>query len=111
MASAALVVLALVVQASGFGTGFHVLSIGLAGAVLVLGTLTGVRVANASIDDAGLIVGMNRIRAAYLAIDPSLDEYFLASGHDDQAGRQRGRRRSSGDVRGRHGDRRPVPRG
>ena len=70
--SASLVVLALVAQASGFGTPFMVLSIGLASAVLVLGTLTGIRVANASLDDHGLVIGMNRLRAAYLAMDPSL---------------------------------------
>lgn len=86
IASASLVVLALVVQASGFGTAFHVLSIGLASAVLVLGLLTAVRVHNASVDDALLLVGMNRLRAAYLAIDPTLEPYLVTSWHDDQPG-------------------------
>ena len=40
VASAALVVLALTTQASGFGVAFHVLSIGLTSAILVLETLT-----------------------------------------------------------------------
>lgn len=84
--SAALVVLALVAQASGFGTPFRVLSVGLASAVLVLGTLTGLRVMNASHDDAALIVGMNRLRAAYTEIDPGLSRYLVTSVHDDQAG-------------------------
>jgi hypothetical protein len=86
VASAGLVVLALVAQVSGFGNAFHVLSIGLTSAVLVLGTLTGIRVHNASVDDALLIIGMNRIRAAYLAIDPDLADYFITSAHDDVAG-------------------------
>ena len=86
VASAGLVVLALVAQVSDFGTAFHILSIGLTSAVLVLGTLTGIRVHNASVDDALLIMGMNRIRAAYLAIDPGLAEYFITSWHDDRAG-------------------------
>jgi hypothetical protein len=86
VSSAGLVVLALVAQGAGFGLAFDVLSIGLASAVLVLGTLTGVRVHNASVDDAALITGMNRIRAAYLAIDPGLAPYFVASWHDDPAG-------------------------
>jgi hypothetical protein len=86
VASAGLVVLALVAQVAGFGTAFDILSIGLASVVLVLGTLTGVRVINASVDDAALIIGMNRIRAAYLAIDPGLAQYFVASRHDDEAG-------------------------
>ena len=41
ISSAALVVLALVTQATGFGVAFHVLSIGLTSAVLALGTLRG----------------------------------------------------------------------
>ena len=89
VASAGLVVLALVAQGVGFGMAFDVLSIGLASGVLVLGTLTGVRVHNASIDDAALIMGMNRIRAAYVAIDPGLAPYFVASWHDDRAGLMR----------------------
>jgi hypothetical protein len=44
VSSAALVVLALVTQATGFGSAFHVLSIGLTSAILILGTLTGLRV-------------------------------------------------------------------
>jgi hypothetical protein len=86
VASAGLVVLALVAQVTGLGTAFNILSIGLASTVLVLGTLTGVRVANASVDDHTLIAGMNRIRAAYLAIDPGLTPYFVATSHDDRAG-------------------------
>ncbi|MCU1431548.1 MAG: hypothetical protein JWP95_653 [Actinotalea sp.] len=97
--SAALVVLALVAQASGFGTPFWVLAIGLASAALVLGTLTGTRVMNASVDDAALLLGMNRLRAAYLEIDPSLAPYLVTSPHDDMAGLMTtytmGRRRST----------------
>jgi hypothetical protein len=64
VASAALVVLALVTQATGFGVAFHVPAIGLTSAVLVLGSLTGVRVHNASREDAAIVLGMNRLRAA-----------------------------------------------
>ena len=86
VASASLVVLALVTQATGFGTAFQVLSIGLTSAVLVLGTLTGIRVHNASVDDAALLLGMNRLRAAYLEMDPTLERYLVTSWHDDAAG-------------------------
>jgi hypothetical protein len=84
--SAALVVLALVAQSTGFGPGFRMLSIGLASGVLLLGTLTGIRVLNASEDDAAFIAGMNRIRAAYLALDPGLADHLVTSANDDHAG-------------------------
>ncbi len=86
VSSAALVVLALVTQATGFGVAFHVLSIGLTGAILVLGILTGVRVHNASREDAAIILGMNRLRAAYVSIDPGIADYLVTSRYDDQAG-------------------------
>ncbi|MEO8329786.1 MAG: hypothetical protein ABI586_07280 [Candidatus Nanopelagicales bacterium] len=84
--SASLVVLALVTQASGFGTAFKVLSIGLAATILILGTLTAVRVHNASIDDAAMIIGMNRLRAAYVEMEPDLSRYFVTSWNDDVEG-------------------------
>ena len=86
VSSAALVVLALVTQTQGFGGAFHVLAIGLASVILALGTLTGVRVHNASREDAAIVLGMNRLRAAYLTIDPGIADYFVTSPHDDQAG-------------------------
>lgn len=84
--SASLVVLALVAQVSGFGTPFRILAIGLAAAISILGTLTGVRVNNASIDDSFMLQGMNRLRAGYIELDPEVKEYFVTSHHDDQAG-------------------------
>src|SRR4051794_14768895 len=84
--SSALVVLALVTQATGFGAAFHVLSIGLTSAILALGTFTGVRVHNASREDAAIILGMNRLRAGYVKMDPGIAEYLVTSRYDDQAG-------------------------
>ncbi|GAB3589487.1 hypothetical protein GCM10027446_02030 [Angustibacter peucedani] len=86
VSSASLVVLALLAQASGFGTAFRVMSIGLAAAVLVLGTMTQMRVINASVDDASVVLAMNRLRAAYVDLDPAVEPYFLTSTHDDMAG-------------------------
>jgi hypothetical protein len=54
--------------------------------VLVLGTLTAVRVHNATMDDVALVVGMNRLRAAYVGMDPTLADHLVTSWHDDQAG-------------------------
>ena len=84
--SAFLVVLALTAQATGFGTPFHVLAIGLASAALVMGMLTAVRVSTASREDADLIRAMNRIRHAYVDLAPELGPYLTASTHDDAAG-------------------------
>jgi hypothetical protein len=86
VSSASLVVLALFAQASGFDTAFRVMAIGLAAAVLVMGTLTQIRVVNASIDDASTVLGMNRLRAAYLDLDPGIAPYLITSAHDDQKG-------------------------
>ena len=97
--SASLVVLALVAQASGFGREFRIMAIGLAAATLVLGTLTTARVHNASSDDAVLLIGMNRLRAAYVALDPGIEPYLVAATTDDMEGLWRsytmGQRRST----------------
>ena len=81
-----LVILGLVAQAGGFGTTFQVLAIGLAGAGLILGTLTSVRVFLASDEDAGLILAMNRLRAAYADLAPGIEDSFLTSTRLDEAG-------------------------
>jgi hypothetical protein len=81
-----LVILGLVAQAGGFGTTFQVLAIGLAGAGLILGTLTSVRVFLASDEDAGLILAMNRLRAAYAELAPGIEDQFLTSIRPDEAG-------------------------
>lgn len=86
VSSAAIVALALVAQASGFGARFQGLAIGLAAIVLLLGTLTAVRVYNASTDDLALVLGMNRLRAAYVALDPGIEAHLVAGSTDDLAG-------------------------
>ncbi len=84
--SASLVVLALIAQVSGFGIPFRILAIGLTVAILILGTLTGVRVKNASIDDTFMLQGMNRLRAAYIEMNPEIKKYLVTEYHDDMAG-------------------------
>ena len=84
--SASLVVLALVAQMTGFGPAFRVLAIGLASGALILGTLTALRVYNASADDGAMLIGMNRLRSAYIELDPEVEQYFVTSRYDDAAG-------------------------
>lgn len=86
LTSAFLVVLALMAQATGFGAGFLTLAIGLTSTILVMGTLTAARVMMASEEDAHLVRGMNRLRAAYLELAPEMAPYLTASTHDDEAG-------------------------
>jgi hypothetical protein len=84
--SAGLVVLALVAQSNGFGTPFWVFAIGLDASLLVLGSLTSVRVSLASQEDAQLVLGMNRIRAAYVRLAPEIEPYLTSGTTDDAAG-------------------------
>lgn len=86
VSSAALVVLALVAQATGFGEGFWVMAIGLSSVLLVLGTLTLLRVSLGSEEDHNLIVGMNRLRGAYAELAPEVQGTFVTSGRDDRQG-------------------------
>ena len=85
-ASASLVVLALAVQGMGNGSDFRLLALGLGLAVLLTGTLTAVRVSNASQEDYFLVKGMNRLRAAYLDLDPGIRPYLVTGSTDDVAG-------------------------
>jgi hypothetical protein len=81
--SAVLVVLALVVQNDG---PFRRLALGIGAAVLLTGTLTSMRVHYASHEDAQLVRGMNRLRRAYVDIDPGIAPYLVTGHSDDAAG-------------------------
>ena len=81
--SAVLVVLALVVQNDG---PFRPLALGLGAAVLLTGTSTSMRVHFASHEDAQLVRGMNRLRRAYVDIDPGIAPYLVTGLTDDLPG-------------------------
>lgn len=85
-ASAVLVVLALAVQEMGYGSDFRWLALGLGSAVLATGTLTALRVNNASQEDFFLVRGMNRLRRAYVDLDPGVADYLVAGTTDDLDG-------------------------
>lgn len=84
--SAFLVVLALVARGDGFDRSVLPLATGFACASLVIGSLTALRVCLASQEDAQLIRGMNRLRAAYVELVPEIAPYLTASTHDDERG-------------------------
>ena len=84
--SGAIVALALVAQASAFGQGFTLFALVILPAVLFVGVTTFIRLGASNYHDATCVIGMNRIRAAYLEIAPDLERYFVMSAHDDARG-------------------------
>jgi hypothetical protein len=84
--SGAIVALALVAQATQFGEGFRLFGIVILPVVLFLGIGTQLRLDSSSYHDVVCIVGMNRIRAAYLELAPELEPYFVMGRTDDFAG-------------------------
>lgn len=84
--SASVVALALVAQATEFGDGFYVFALLVLPVVLFLGLGTQLRVRDAVAEDVWLVLGMNRLRHAYLEMAPELEPYFVTSHHDDERG-------------------------
>ncbi len=83
---ASVVALALVAQATDFGTGFFAFALVLLPVVYFLGLVTIVRLSQVNFEDACWMQGMNRIRNAYLQHAPELEPYFVTSRYDDEAG-------------------------
>jgi uncharacterized membrane protein YeaQ/YmgE (transglycosylase-associated protein family) len=54
--------------------------------VLLIGLGTFFRLIEADVEDAWLVIGMNRLRHAYIELAPELEPYFVASHHDDKPG-------------------------
>lgn len=86
LVSASIVSLALVGQATDFDGRFDVFTLLLFSILLLVGTLTLLRVFNGGEEDLAYVIGMNRLRAAYTELDPGVDRYFVASSHDDERG-------------------------
>lgn len=84
--SAAVVALALVAQATDFGDNFRTFALLVLPVTLLLGIGTFIRLGDAMTEDVWLVIGMNRLRHAYLDIAPDLEPYFLTGHHDDVAG-------------------------
>ena len=94
LVSASIVGLALIGQATRFGGRFLTFALVLLGMVVMIGTLTQIRVVNASNEDLAYVIGMNRLRAAYLELDPGIERYLVTSAHDDDLRPQRCVRRA-----------------
>lgn len=86
--SGAIVALALVAQATQFGEGFRLFGLVILPVVLFIGIGTQLRLDSSGYHDVLCIIGMNRIRSAYLEIAPDLEPYFVMGTNDDFAGIQ-----------------------
>jgi hypothetical protein len=86
LVSASIVSLALIGQATRFDRRFITFALVLLAMVLMIGTLTQIRLGKAAIEDLAHVIGMNRLRAAYVELDPGIERYFVTSAHDDDPG-------------------------
>jgi len=84
--SGAIVALGLVGGATGFGESFSLFALVILPVVLFIGLATWIRLGASNYHEALCVVGMNRIRAAYLQLAPDLERYFVMSAHDDFPG-------------------------
>src|SRR6202165_841673 len=84
--SGAVIALALVAQVSHFGRAFIAIAIPLLSVVVFTGISTIGRLMQLNGDDFRWVVGMNRLRRAYLDLHPELEPYFITSPYDDLSG-------------------------
>lgn len=82
--SGATVALALVAQATAFGEGFVLFALLVLPVVLFVGVTTFVRLVEVNNEDVHWVYGMNRLRHAYLDMEPELEPYFVTGFADDE---------------------------
>jgi hypothetical protein len=84
--SGAVIALALVAQADHFGPTFIAVAIFMLSIVFFTGVATIARLMALNRDDFRLVIGMNRLRHAYLELHPELEANFVTSPFDDLGG-------------------------
>jgi hypothetical protein len=84
--SGTLIALALVAQADHFGAIFISIAIPLLALVMFTGIITVSRLTALNGDDYRWVIGMNRLRHAYVDLHPELEQYFITSPYDDLPG-------------------------
>jgi hypothetical protein len=84
--SASIIALALLADATGFGPQTTTLALVLLPVVLFLGIAAHSRLVDINREEVELVLGMNRLRRAYLQIAPALEPYFTTGHHDDEQG-------------------------
>ena len=81
--SGAIVALALVAQATEFGTGFLIFAMAILPVVFFVGFASVIRMGRANYYDGLCVVGMNRIRHAYMQLAPEVEPFLVMATHDD----------------------------
>lgn len=84
--SGSIVALALVAQATAFGDAFSTFALLLLPVVLYVGIATYVRLTEINNEDLVWVRGMNRLRRAYLELDPDLARHFITGTTEDAEG-------------------------
>jgi len=84
--SAAIIALALLADATGFGRQTNTLALVLLPGVLFLGVTTHFRLVEINSEEVRIVLAMNRLRHAYLQIAPGLEPFFTTGHHDDERG-------------------------
>ena len=82
----AVVALALVAQATDFGSAFMIFALLLLPVVFFVGSSTLVRLNEINQEDIQWVRGMNRLRRAYLEIDPGIEPYLITGWTEDVVG-------------------------
>ncbi|WP_461474807.1 hypothetical protein [Microbacterium sp. HJ5] len=89
LVSAGLVTIGLLGQATAFDGWFAGAALAILAFLALVGLMTQMRVFNVAEEDLMYVVAMNRLRGAYVDLDPPIERYFLAAIADDMGGSQR----------------------
>jgi hypothetical protein len=89
LVSAGLVTLGVLGNATEFRGWFGVAAIGVLLLLVILGVITQLRVFNTATEDLVYVLAMNRLRAAYVDLDPGIEPYLMMGTTDDLPGTQR----------------------
>jgi hypothetical protein len=84
--SASIIALALLADATGFGAHTTTLALVLLPVVFLLGIAAYARLVQINTEEFQLVLAMNRLRQAYLTVEPGLERYLTTGHHDDEQG-------------------------
>jgi hypothetical protein len=84
--SASIIALALAADATGFDAQTTNLALVLLPVVLLLGIAAYVCMVQINTEEFRLVLAMNRLRRAYLTLEPGLERYLTTGHHDDERG-------------------------